>query len=79
VIGIIDSRPKRSLSDAILRAIGSLTVLYFVGLLIRQYVPPEVLQSRQVSPVLLVIRIVLIVILFVMVFRMPREWRGCAR
>ena len=76
MIGIIDSRPRRSLSDAILRMIGSLTVLYFAGLLFRQYVPPEVLQSRQVSPVLLVIWIVLVVVLFVMVFRMPREWRG---
>jgi hypothetical protein len=82
VIGIIDSRPKRSLSDAILSAIGSLTVLYFAGLLFRRYVPPEVLQSfleflKQVPLVLLVvIWIVLIVVLFVIVFRMPREWMG---
>jgi hypothetical protein len=79
VIGIIDSMPKRSLSVAILRMIGSLTVLYFAGLLFRQYVPPEVLRSfleflRQVPSVFFVV--VQVVVLFVIVFRMPREWGG---
>jgi hypothetical protein len=74
-----DDRPERSLSDAILGAIGSLTVLYFAGLLFKQYVPLEVLQSflefsRQVPSVfLVVIWVVLIVVLFVIVLRMPRE------
>ena len=77
---IVDDRPEHSLLDSILRAIGWLVVYYFVGQLIRQYVPLEVFQSLleflefRVPPTLLVvIWIVLFVLLFVVISRMPRS------
>jgi hypothetical protein len=74
---IVDDRPERSLSDSILRAIGWLAVCYFAGELVRQYVPPEVLQSLlefQVPPILhVVIWIVLLALLFFVILQLPRE------
>ena len=75
---IIDDRPERSLSNAILGAVGWLAVYYFAGQLIRQYVSPEVFQSlleflERASPVLLVLWIVSFVLLFVVVLQWPRE------
>jgi uncharacterized membrane protein YhdT len=80
---IVDDRPERSLSDSILRALGWLTVCYFAGELVRQYVPPEVLQSLlefllefRVPLVLhVVLWVVLLVLLFVVILQMPQ--RGC--
>jgi hypothetical protein len=73
----MDDRPERSLSDAILSAIGSLTVLYLAGQLVRQYVPQEALQSllellSEVPPVILVVILICeIVLFFVIILRMP--------
>jgi hypothetical protein len=65
---IVDDRPERSLSDSILIAIGWLAVCYFAGQLIRQYVPPEVLQSLLEFRVPLILHVVLWVVLLVFLF-----------
>jgi hypothetical protein len=82
---IVDDRPERSLSDSILRAIGWLAVCYFAGQLVRQYVPPEVLQSLleflefRVPLVLhVVLWVVLLVLLFFVILQIPMRVR-CGR
>jgi polyferredoxin len=85
-MGIIDDRPKRSLSGSILRAVSWLAVYYFAGQLVRQYVPPEVFQLLPglfsgIPPIIFAfmwIGIALMVLFTVVIFtvvisRMPRE------